>query len=87
VLSPIILTDAPSSTSKIRLEPALRIRPELRVWPLPFFAVTLSAGLDVALHTYDLAVDPNTTVGQTPRLWVDVALGLLFRVKSWKGSP
>jgi hypothetical protein len=60
----------------LRLDSGVRIAPALRVWVHPKVALAAVLPIAVAFRTYELAVDNQGTVGETPRVWLSPMLGI-----------
>ncbi len=83
LLTPLVLyrSGLSSQDTAPKLESGVRLRPEVRWWLRDWFAVTFAVSIDVAFHTYTLDIQPVGQVGETPRFWTELALGVLFRLK------
>jgi hypothetical protein len=65
-----------------RLDPGGRVSGAVRVWLTRRIALSLSAALEVSFRPENLVVNPDGTVGTTPRMWLGPSLGLVGRL--WK---
>jgi hypothetical protein len=73
--------DVSPARSSARFDPAARLGFGLRWWFSARLGVELAAAVDVALHPLDVLVDPVGVVGQTPRVWIGVGMGPVFRLR------
>ena len=67
---------------QVRLELGLSVPLGVKFWIRPWVAVAVVAGVDVAFERYRVFVNGAGGLGNTPRAWVDVGLGMTFRVRS-----
>jgi hypothetical protein len=73
--------DVPASLRQGRLEVGISAGARVEVWATRRLAPFLALAVEGIPVPYDLEIPGTGVVGQTPRLWTSLAIGLAFRAR------